>query len=418
MRSTLAVLVIGVGVVAVSMSSAIRPALSPQAAGQAAGHIAGQVPGQASPARVATVERSAPMSRSHSPSTRLLFNDPLRRPHAIAEAIVANIDGVPRGERIDVSTYWISSRRIARALVRAVHRGVHVHVILAGNDKARGFGTSRRLLRVLGRPGARATTPGSWGLWSDGAAPGSGGIMHQKSYLFSRVGDRRWVVMNGSYNSADTSDTATYALMWQVVDDKALYDAFGAIGRAQARQRTLRHPLRTASGSGWSAYFLPTADRPDADPVLRRLRSIPGRRGTVVRIAMYSMWGPRGEWLARRLAAMSRGGASITLVAGPTVDLRVRAILTGGGVRVLPGCFVDGTYTHAKDMTATWLAGRTRRFRTWVGSDNWTSQGTASDEAVLGVDGADGFAAFSRAFGLLTSRTDGTAPGACHPRQD
>jgi hypothetical protein len=263
-----------------------------------------------------------------------------------------------------------------------------------------------------------AHAPGSWGIWSHGAARGRGGIMHQKSYLFSRVGGQPWVVMNGSYNSAQSSDVGTYAFMWQMVGDRSLYDTFSAIGRAQASQRTLRRPLRTADGPGWSAYFLPTADRPGADPVLKRLRAIPARGGTLIRIEMYSMWGPRAEWIAHRLAAMRRAGARITLVAGPTVEVRVKAILRSAGVAVLPGCFADHTYTHAKDKSATWVDGAGRHFRTWVGSDNWTSQGTADDEAVLGVDGVRGFRTFAKAFALVTSRPDGVTGTRCSPRQD
>jgi hypothetical protein len=406
MRSTLTRLVLAVVVVVVPLTFEVDPAVAPPGA-------VGQVAPTADDIGEGVARAPAALGSPAAGAT-LLYNDPLHHPHTISRAIAANVDAVPAGETIDVTTYWISSGRITRALTRAVRRGVHVHLMLAGNDKARGFADSRRLMRLVRSPGAR----GSWGRWSDGAARGSGGLMHQKSYLFSRVGDRRWVVMNGSYNSAASSDVNTYALMWQVVGDRSLYDAFGSIGRAQAAQRSLRRPLRTATGTGWSAYFLPTADRPSADPVMARLRSIPARRGTVIRIQMYSMWGPRAEWIARRLAAMRRSGARITLVAGPTVELRVRDVLRSSGVKVVSGCFADHTFTHAKDMTATWTAGGTRRWRTWVGSDNWTSVGTASDEAVLGVDGVEGYRTFDRAFALVSGRRDRVSGTACTPRED
>lgn len=349
-----------------------------------------------------------------TPRTRLLWNDPRRRTHVVSEAIVANVDAVPPGESIDVSTYWISSRPIAAALRRAALRGVAVHVLLAGNDKARRFGTSRRLLRFLNRPGAGD----SWGMWSAGAARGRGGLMHQKSYRFSRVGTARWVVMNGSYNSAATSDQATYALMWQVVGDRALYDAFAAVGRQQVAQRNLPHPLRRYAGPGWSAYFLPGAARPRRDPVMARLGAIPADRRTRITIEMYSMWGARAFWIARRLAAMSRAGARIALVAGPTVDTRVQGLLRDAGVRVLPGCFADRTYIHAKDMAATWMSRGRRVHWTWVGSDNWTSAGMDDDEAVLGVAGAEGYRTFRAAFRAVARRTDGVATRDCRPRLD
>lgn len=355
-----------------------------------------------------------PADRVPVPVTTLLHNDPRRAPDAISDAIVANVDAVPSGERIDVSTYWISSRRIAAALRRAFERGVQVRIVFAGNRKARRFAAGRALARLLNRD----PRDGSWVLWSAGAARGRGGIMHQKSYRFSRVGDARWVVVNGSYNSAASSDRHTYALMWQVVGDQGLYDAFATIGAEQAAQRTVPRPLRSFEGPGWEAYFMPVRRAtPRSDPVLRRLRSIPPR-GAVIKVSMYSMWGPRADWLAARLATMSRRGARITLVAGPTVALGVQARLRAAGVRVRPGCFRDGSFTHAKDMAATFVRDGAREHWTWVGSDNWTSRGMYSDEAVVGIAGKPGYQQFEQALRLLTQRRDGVPTRACRPRRD
>src|SRR5690242_1123335 len=122
MRSTLTKLVTVAAVVA-PLTLQAQPAVAPPALAQGAPRAAEIV----LPRAVETV-----------PRTQLLYNDPRHRPHALSDAITANIAQVPPGEEIEVTTYWISSHRIARALTAAVRRGVRVHLIMAGNDKARG----------------------------------------------------------------------------------------------------------------------------------------------------------------------------------------------------------------------------------------------------------------------------------------
>ena len=63
-------------------------------------------------------------------------------------------------------------------------------------------------------------------------------------------------------------------------------------------------------------------------------------------------------------------------------------------------------------MSASYLVRGKRVFWTWVGSDNWTSRGMESDQAVLGMSGT-GYRTFGRAFSLLTARDDGVFGRAC-----
>ena len=339
----------------------------------------------------------------------MLFNDPIRDPHAIADAITANIDATAPGESIDVSAYLIDSARIATALAHADRRGVAVRVILAGSRTR--SSTSKALAKALNaEPGESRL------IWSQTAARGRDGTMHEKTIRFSRVGDVGWVTMTGSFNASDVADRVSYATMWQVTERREIYDAFAVVAAQQRAQRTLSRPFRAYDGDGWSAYFLPSGPmRPDEDPVLARLSRIPAEPSSEVKIAMFSMWDERGIRIAERLAEMSRGGARVTFVAGPTVSSGVLDTIRDGGVHVLSGCFADGRYAHGKDMSATYVARGERVFWTWIGSDNWTSRGMESDQAVLGVSGA-GYRRFGRAFSLLTARDDGVFGRACVPR--
>ncbi|NGZ99803.1 hypothetical protein G5V59_04265 [Nocardioides sp. W3-2-3] len=322
-----------------------------------------------------------------------------------------SVDGVPPGESVEVMTYFLGSRALETALARAFARGVQVRVVVEAST-VREHPESVRLHRLL----AADRTDASWVRLARGSTRGPGGAMHQKTWRFSRVGNTPYVTVTGSYNAGDLADSRAHALMWQWVGAD-VYRAFAGIWSAQVRMADRHRPLRTYAGPGWTAYFSPLSSQaPAGDPVLRRLAAIPARPGTVIRVAMYSMWGERGDRIAARLATMARRGARIVLLAGPTVSYDVRGILRGGGVAVAPGCFTDGTYTHSKDMSATYVAGGRRQYWTWVGSDNWTTDGTASDEAVLGIESRAMHEAFRAYAERLRTRPGGVFESACHPR--
>lgn len=354
---------------------------------------------------------AARAAATYAPVTRLLANDPRRRPHRISNAIVAAIDATPPGESIEVSTFWISSERIGAALRRAFRRGVQVRLIVARNVDP--TPQTAALDRLLGAD----RSDRSWLVRSRTAARGPGGMMHEKTFRFSRAGDARWVTMTGSYNASDAADTDAYALMWQVVGRRDVYDAFDEVAAAQRSQRSDPRPLREYVGRGWSAYFLPmNLGDPAADPVVRRLAAIPARPSSEVRIAMFSMWGERGHWIGERLADMAQRGVRVSLVVGPSTDPLLVETLRWAGVRIHAGCFADGRYAHHKDMAASYVVRGDRVHWTWVGSDNWTSRGAASDQAVLGIAGRRPYEQFGRALTLVTGRDDGRYGSECQPR--
>lgn len=367
-------------------------------------------PRQAPSLRAAALELEATSTDavSTTPSATLLTNDPQTAPHAISDALVSDIEAVPAGESIDVTTYWISSPRVASALAAAFGRGVQVRILIDGGRRSRSS-AARSLDDLLNA----VATDSSWLRRTDGAARGAGGIMHEKTYRFSRVGDVPWVTVTGSWNTAESADLGEYAAMLRLAGRQDVYELWSDIAEEQRAGRSAGGVAREYAGADWSAYFLPAADSRATDPVLRRLRSIPSRPGTVVRVAMFSMWGDRAGWLSRRLARMSRGGAAITVVAGPTVSRSARSTLRRGGVRVVAGCFRDGDFVHGKDMSASWVRDGVRREWTWIGSDNWTSRGMSSDQAVLGIRDSAVYDQFGAAFARASRRPGGVVGRAC-----
>jgi len=355
---------------------------------------------------------AGPAAYSFTPRSTLLSTDPVRAPHRITNQLVRLIDNTPPGESIEVMTYFLGSPVLKAALAAAFRRGVEVRAVFEAHTRE-----DHREASALGRLLNRRTTDPSWVRFTPGSTRAAGGAMHQKTWRFSRVGQARFVTVTGSYNAGDLADSRAHSLMWQWVDE-GVYDAFASVWSAQVQMRDRAPRLRTFRGTGWTAYFSPLSARtPAGDPVLRRLAGIPANGDTVIRVAMYSMWDTRAAWIADRLAAMARRGARVVLVAGPTVAPEVRATMRAGGVAVYPGCFSDGTYTHSKDMSASWLAGGRRQYWTWVGSDNWTTDGMASDEAVLGIRSRPMHARFLDYFERVRTRGGGVYDGACHPRE-
>lgn len=345
--------------------------------------------------------------RRHTPPSRtILANDPNHDPRGISRTLARYVDSVPAGETISIETYFLGSSVTLPALARAVRRGVNLQVVLNGSTRDR-YQQGEQLAALLDRD----RTDDSWVVFTTGSARGPDGVRsidHNKIWRFSRVGDRRWVTVVGSYNNSDAADRHAFGLMWSVAG-REIYLAFGSIFNEAARARPVPgDPARRRSGHGWSAYFLPTTSHsPAADPVMRRLAVIPAAATTQIRIAMFTMWDLRGEWIADRLAELADGGARVTFIAGPLVGRPIIDILLRAGVHVEGGCWPDeGTYVHGKDMSATWVAEGEQEHWTWIGSDNWTSNTLVSDQAVLGLAGRRLHQQFVAHFEELAERPD------------
>ena len=91
----------------------------------------------------------------------------------------------------------------------------------------------------------------------------------------------RKVTMVGAYNNSDAADARAYSAMVTVALPD-LYDDVQKVFQQSAKDRKPPgNPQRRASGEGWDAYFMPSLPiTRDNDPVMDRLRAIPGRPGT------------------------------------------------------------------------------------------------------------------------------------------
>ncbi len=331
----------------------------------------------------------------------MTISDPIHDPGAVARQLRSYIRHTPSGATISIMSFFLSSSITWPALRAAYRRGVNVRAVLAGGSG----GTPQPILSWEGaklaaliRHDRARGRRGSWVVWTRKAGRGSDSAtatMHAKMWQFSKVGGTRKVTMIGSYNNGDPPDGRSYSAMVTLAEPE-LYDAAQEIFRAAGKDRgTGGNPQERASGDGWDAYFFPsTPITAKNDPVMDRLRAIPGGPDTRITISMYSWQGRRGAWLARRLAGMVKAGAHLTVVVGPDVAASVVRRLREAGARLEDGCWRTGrkshpyVFTHDKEMTATWVKAGQTHYAAWLGSDDWGngSGGSLSDQVTIGLD--------------------------------
>lgn len=344
--------------------------------------------------------RELPRAHAAFRVTRTMtMSDPIRSPGNVARQLRTYIEHTPRGSTISIMSFFLSSSITWPALRAAYWRGVNIRAVLYGGPDGRPLPVSWEgaKLTELIRNGRARGRRGSWVVWTRKTARGNDiakSTMHAKVWQFSKVGRTRKVTMIGSYNNGDPPDGRSYSAM-VTLPGPGLYDAVQRIFQVSAKDRyTGGNPQRRVSGDGWDAYFFPsTPITKRNDPVLDRLRSIPGRPTTRITIAMYSWQGYRGAWLARRLARMVDAGARLTVVVGPDVAGSVVRTLREAGAKLEDGCWRTGrtrrpyVFTHDKEMTATWVKDGETHYAAWLGSDDWGNGGggSQSDQTTIGL---------------------------------
>ena len=330
----------------------------------------------------------------------MTMNDPTRRRGSVARQLRTYIKHTPPGATISIMSFYLSSSITWPALRAAYQRGVNVRAILYGGPYGKPMPAISwegvKLANVI-RKGRDRGRRGSWVVWTKRVARGRdfpNTVMHTKFWQFSKVGRSTKVTMIGSYNNGDPPDGRAYSAMVTLTDPKLYNDVQSILLESRKDRDDGRNPQRRFSGEGWAAYFFPsTPITPTNDPVMERLRSIPGNTDTRMTISMYSMQGRRGAWLARRLASMVERGAELTFVVGPDVAASVVRTLRAAGATLEDGCWKTGhkrfpyAYTHDKEMTATWVTAGVRHHAAWIGSDDWGngSGGSQSDQATIGL---------------------------------
>ncbi len=199
---------------------------------------------------------------SVAPLAGAVFNDPAgttEERYRITSEVRNNIASTPVDGVIRIATHGLSIAAVTKALVRAADCGVKVRVVVPGTDwETRAVATLRDELGT-------DLSAHSWIAACDGAcaSPGSGGIMHAKLHLFSKVVHADGVVQDvttySSSNLVHSQANPRYNDAYQVVGDPEVYESATAWFDNLTNEEDTPFPARTGS-PGYRHYWFPAAE--------------------------------------------------------------------------------------------------------------------------------------------------------------
>jgi hypothetical protein len=170
------------------------------------------------------------------------------------------------------------------------------------------------------------------------------------------------------------------------------------------------------NGTLTSRFYPHNRTTKTTDPVMRRLNQVrckaphgTGYRGnTLIRISMYGWQGTRGNYLADKVAGLSRHGCRIRVILS-SQGRRVAGKLMRGGVQVRSASYglrKDGSYqhyTHEKWMIVNGSFGKHAYRGVWTGSQNWSNQALMNDEVTLQVPARYAYRRYAQHFNSVWS---------------
>lgn len=359
----------------------------------------------------------------YNPGNGVRFSHPINSSRdSIRTHVLRAINSVPGGEQIRIATWsFRGERAYAKALVAAKRRGVSVQVVTASvND---GDGAWRTLVNGLGRrPHSGLNPPGgdrlSYAYECYASCRGSGGTMHSKYFLFSRVGNVRDVIMSTSANLTDFAVSGQWNHLSTVVGSA---EAYGDLNRVFQQQRLDRHfatnmldyrPVQPVWLTKILMFPLPgsKATKVRADPVMNLLNTVNCNNGgirTRIRIGQYAWYQTRGDWLAAKVRRLWNQGCDVAIIYSITNNQVKNVLYSSSGRGRIPMrqsvvSTSDGTltkYLHQKYIAISGnVRGRTNNYVTLTGSSNWADLSMASDEQMLEINNYNITAAYMNDF--------------------
>ncbi len=335
-------------------------------------------------------------------STRNAGNGP---DTAIEDAIVDLINRAVPGSTIRIAIYRFTRGRVSSALATAAGRGVDVRIVLDGGAPDVAGSEVPALVAGLGALHVTVcTAPGT-------ACIGSG-IMHHKTFLFSRLDDGSTdVVMQASHNLT-THQLSLHNNAVIIRGDTALYASY--LATWNDLRSDLEHPnyYRIDDGSsGTRVYFYP---RTTGDTSVSFFDNVTCDSTSRIRVLMAFFTDARIA-VAQALAARAREGCNVQVVVGnaeiPVGD-SVLSTLRSAGVTVILYPERSGGWTvHSKYVLidAPYAGSTAHRRLVFTGSHNWTGPSLdANDETQLRIDDAGVFDAFMADWGR--ARVAATVP--------
>ena len=361
---------------------------------------------------------AAPAARkatSWTPSTGAVFNRPVgtaAEQRAIFAHVNRAIDATPSGATIRFAVFSFADKPTASRLIDAHERGVKVQLIFNGH---KAYKQEKRLQKALGTNRNKR----SFAYFCDRSCRGDRGQMHQKTFLFSKVGSAEHVVMVGSNNMTRNNVINQWSDLYTVTDDPALYWTYDGMFEQLRRDRPVSRPFIDSSVNEYGATFFPHPGSSQYDdPVHDALSSIEcvgaaegfgtetgndvdgdgvPDRVTKVRIAQHAWNGMRGRYLVHKVADLHRSGCDVKVMLGVGAGRVIKTVLANQGVPTNYG--ETDKKTHQKLMFVSGVvAGDPGATIVWTGSHNWSDKALKRDDVLKRIDSAEAFAQYDANF--------------------
>ena len=352
---------------------------------------------------------------SWTPRTGAVFNRPVGtadEQRAIFAHVNRAIDATPRGATIRFAVFSFADKPTATRLINAHKRGVKVQLIFNGHEV---YTQEKRLQQALGTNRSK----GSFAYFCDRSCRGAKGQMHQKTFLFSKVGSAERVVMVGSNNMTRNNVLNQWSDIYTVVDDPALYWTYDGMFEQLRADRPLARPYINSSVNEYGPTFFPHPgssqyDDPvhDALSAIECLGAAEGYgtetgtdadgdgaldRVTKVRIAQHAWNGDRGRYLVQKVAELHKSGCDVRVMLGIGAGKVVKTVLSNQGVPTNYGA--TNKKTHQKLMFVSGaVAGDPASTLVWTGSHNWSDKALGRDDVLMRIDSAEAVAQYDANF--------------------
>jgi phosphatidylserine/phosphatidylglycerophosphate/cardiolipin synthase-like enzyme len=364
---------------------------------------------------IAPPAQAADPPSSYTPKTGALFNDPngtRDEQLALMDPIVDSVNSVPAGSIIRFVAYSFSWQPLADALISAHKRGVQVRLLIDSHHYQLATpGTDTPQLQALRRAlGTDRSKPSYIRTCKYGCMSNSTSYIHSKLYLFSRVGDAKYVSMISSANPAETGISKSWNNTYTIANNKTVYDANVDNFNDMLPDKTNTDYYHTVSSSpcqpsGTSAatcklYYFPRAgSTPSSDTIYNVLSDVTctGAAGgygvngkTQIKIAAYT-WTSRRLHIAQKLTELKGKGCNIEVIypadnvdATVATELRKKSIPVYNGRIDRDGDGVNELYPHSKYLLINGVYQGDSSFKgVYTASQNFTNNSLRESNEVL-----------------------------------
>jgi len=375
--------------------------------------------------------------------TGAFFNNP-RGPWVdklrIERQVMRAIRATRKGAVIRIALYSFDRIPLAKALIAARNRGVHVQLLLNDHQDTRAM----KMLR--GRLGTnRKKRDFIYKCHSGCRTANHKRLLHTKFYTFTKTGRSKWALFFGSANLTMNAAKHQWNDLYLMDGDKELFRDYVALFEDMKKDyRKQQKPLPTFCGipangascddavdTGTTVTF-PRPVGPRIDPIVKILDRVQclttlpnGKRiRTKLSVSMHTIRGNRGNYLAdayrRKFAEGCRARFSFGLVGARTKNhlgaktKRGRMPLRSTGFDYHPNNNADPNnpdgkldltldyYSHQKYLVIEGnYAGNPHARLVFTGSSNWGALGAINDEILVSVVGKRAARQYKKNFNFM-----------------